>query len=472
MKGTNEKRKRRPGRSFRLALLSTILCTAFALAGCSSQGGGAKTDETAGAAEKAAAQEGTNQTSADSGSAGVSGTLEIQYFVGGYGDVWWKWAIESFKEKYPDVEIIEHAGSDVNETMKPNWISGNPPDVVYIDGAGLSETEMAEDELLLDLTDWYETLTLEDGSSLKENFLVRPSSFDGRIYTLPLVFDTRGVWYDQKWFEDEGFTVPTDYDSWIASMEKIKAEKNIAPLGATGVYPSVFVKGVLYPAFVSEGGTELLEKLIDGEEGAWNSEACKNVIKKVQEMQEKGLIDPNFAGLTHTESQMEFLSHGNAFVTTGLWLPKEMDGSIPEDFVFGMTPTPMNKAGEIMPVIPDIHPVAIAREAKNPEAAKAFVAHIFSLEGANKMAELAGSMMNIKGVDYESNEKVPFYLKTASEMISDSEQVELISLTHAMSNDLMTPIGNELVSLMLGDITAEDFCANAEQAAELYRLNQ
>lgn len=454
-----------------LAGLGIVLCAAAA-AGCSS--GDAKTPDTAGQAP--AAQTEAEGTAAENGAAkgdgAVAGTLEIQYFVGGYGDVWWKWAIESFKDKYPEIEIVEHAGSDVNETMKPQWISGNPPDVVYIDGAGLSETEMARDDLLMDLTQWYETLTLEDGSSLKDNFLVMPSNFDGTVYTLPLVFDTRGVWYDQKWLEDEGFQVPDSYDSWIASMEEIKAKKGIAPLGATGVYPSVFVKGVLYPAFVSEGGTELLLQLIDGEEGAWSSEGCKNVMKKVEEMQKKGLIDPNFAGLTHTESQMEFLSHGNAFVTTGLWLPKEMDGSIPEDFVFGMTPTPMNKAGEIMQVIPDIHPVAIAKEAKNPEAAKAFVAHLFSLEAANKMAELAGSMMNIKGVDYESNESVPFYLKTASDMISDSEQVELISLTHAMSNDLMTPIGNELVSLMLGDITADEFCENAEAAAELYRSNQ
>ena len=59
----------------------------------------------------------------------ISGTLEIQYFVGGYGDAWWKWVIEDFKKAYPNVEIVEYAGSDVNETMKPNWISGNPPDV-------------------------------------------------------------------------------------------------------------------------------------------------------------------------------------------------------------------------------------------------------------------------------------------------------------------------------------------------------
>lgn len=163
------------------------------------------------------AKETVTETAGEDGE--ISGTLEIQYFVGGYGDAWWKWVIEDFKKAYPNVEIVEYAGSDVNETMKPNWISGNPPDVVYIDGAGLSETEMVEDDLLMDLTDWYQSLVLEDGKSLAEHFLVDPSNFDGKVYTLPLVFDTRGVWYDAKWFRDKGFEVPTDYDSWMASMK-------------------------------------------------------------------------------------------------------------------------------------------------------------------------------------------------------------------------------------------------------------
>ena len=57
----------------------------------------------------------------------VSGTLEIQYFVGGYGSAWWEWLVEAFQEEYPDVEVVVNAGSDINETMTTRWISGNPP---------------------------------------------------------------------------------------------------------------------------------------------------------------------------------------------------------------------------------------------------------------------------------------------------------------------------------------------------------
>lgn len=66
----------------------------------------------------------------------IAGDLEIQYFVGGYGDEWWKEVIEDFKAEYPNVNVIEHAGPDINTEMNPRWISSDPPDIVYIDGAG------------------------------------------------------------------------------------------------------------------------------------------------------------------------------------------------------------------------------------------------------------------------------------------------------------------------------------------------
>lgn len=53
------------------------------------------------------AKETVTETAGEDGE--ISGTLEIQYFVGGYGDAWWKWVIEDFKKAYPNVEIVEYA---------------------------------------------------------------------------------------------------------------------------------------------------------------------------------------------------------------------------------------------------------------------------------------------------------------------------------------------------------------------------
>ncbi|UOR14017.1 ABC transporter substrate-binding protein [Halobacillus amylolyticus] len=416
--------------------------------------------------EEEASSDGDNSEIANDGK--VNGELEIQYFVGGYGDSWWKEVIADFKEKYPDVTITEHAGPNINEEMRSRWVSGDPPDVVYIDGAGSSETQMVEDGQLMNLTDWVKDVEV-DGTPITESFIVDPAKYDGEIYSLPLVFDTWGTWYDETWFEAEGYEVPTDFESFMSTMGDIQEGEDIAPFVTTGQHPYYFLRGMLYPAFGAAGGDQLLEDVITGKEGAWTSEPVLEVMKKVEQMQKEGYIDKGFGALNHTQSQMNFLLHKNAFIPVGFWLPNEMEKDKPEDFTYGFIPSPMQDAGEPFAVVPDLRPLAIAEEADNPEAAKAFVDFVFTKEYATLFSEHTGAIMNINGVDLSQNENVPDYLIEANAMINDPEQVQIYQKPHPMSAELETPISNALVSLMLGNITAEEFTQQAEEAAAEYR---
>ena len=423
------------------------------------------------ASEGSSDDSGDNSGEAASDGEGLSGTLEIQYFVGGYGDSWWKGVIGDFQEQHPDLEIVEHAGPNINEEMRSRWVSGDPPDVVYIDGAGSSETQMVEDGQLMDLTDWVQDIEV-DGTPLMDSFIVPPSDFDGSVYSLPLVFDTWGTWYDKAWFDENGWEVPSDFDSFMSSMGQIQEDADIPAFTTSGQHPYYFLRGMLYPAFGAAGGDELLNDVITGAEGAWTSEPVLNVMKNVEKMQQEGYIDEGFGAINHTQSQMNFLLHDNAYIPVGFWLPNEMEGDKPEDLVYGFIPSPMNEAGEPMAVVPDLRPLAIAEQAENPEAAKAFVEFVFTKEYATLFSEHTGAIMNLQGVDLSANENVPQYLIDANEMINDPEQVQIYHKPHPMSADLETPISDSLVSLMLGNITAEEFVEEAEQAAAEYRESQ
>ncbi|MGV3489035.1 MAG: ABC transporter substrate-binding protein [Tuberibacillus sp.] len=435
-----------------LAWMLAVILVLGMLAGCSS-----KKDSGGGSGKK--------------GGGGLSGTLEVQYFVGGYGDAWWKDVIKDFKAKYPDLTIKEDAGPNVNTEMKTRWISGNPPDVVYIDGAGASETQMIEDGQLMDLTDWLKTIKLDDGTPLADSFIVAPSDYDGKVYSLPLVFDTWGTWYDKAWFQQEGFDVPKDFDTWMASMKQIKDKTGIAPFVTTGKYPYYFLRGVLYPAFAAVGGEDLLNAVIDGKEGAWTDERVVGVMKKVEDMQKAGFIDSGFGALNHTQSQMNFLLHKNAYIPVGFWLPNEMKKDTPDGFDYGFVPSPLHDAGTPGVVVPDLRPLAIAKKAKNPEAAKAFVEFAFQKKYAQKFAEMTGAMMNMKGVDLAGDDNVPGYLKTANDLIN-SGGVKVVNKAHPMSADLENPISDALVSFMLGKMDAKAFCEKAEAAAKKYRSSK
>ncbi|MFC4023907.1 ABC transporter substrate-binding protein [Oceanobacillus longus] len=417
-------------------------------------------------AEDATETSGTPSTGAEGE---ISGDFEIQYFVGGYGDSWWKEVIADFQKEYPDVNVIEHAGPNINEEMRSRWIANDPPDVVYIDGAGSSETQMVEDGQLMNLSEWVEGIELEGGDKLVDSFIVQPGKFDGEIYSLPLVFDTWGTWYDKALFEEKGYEVPTDFDSFMSSMKEIKEEEDINPLVTSGQHPYYFLRGMLYPAFGAAGGEELLADLITGAEGAWTSDVVLETMKKVEKLQQEGMFDSGLGALNHTQSQMNFLLQENAFIPVGFWLPNEMANDIPEGFDFGFIPSPMQDAGEPFAIVPDLRPLAIAENAKNPEAAKAFVEFAFTREYAMSFSEHTGAIMNITEVDLTENENVPGYLTEANAMINDPDQVQIYEKPHPMSADLETPIGNALMSLMLGNMTAEEFVEEAEKAAAEYR---
>lgn len=441
-------------------LLFMVFLFMFIVA-CSSdeEGAGGTKDGTAGEEENGATSEGE----------GISGDLEIQYFVGGYGDAWWKEVIADFQAANPDVNIIEHAGPNINDEMRSRWVSNDPPDVVYIDGAGSSETQMVEDGQLMNLTEWVEEIELENGDKLIDSFIVSPGKFDGDIYSLPLVFDTWGTWYDKAWFEEEGFAVPEDFATFMDSMKDIQDAADIEPFVTSGQHPYYFIRGMLYPAFGAAGGDELLADVIQGKEGAWTSDAVLDIMKHVEEMQKAGMFDSGLGALNHTQSQMNFLLHDNAFIPVGFWLPNEMANDIPDGFDFGFIPSPMQEAGEPFAVVPDLRPLAIAEEAKNPEAAKAFVEFAFSREYAISFSEHTGAMMNITDVDLTESDQVPSYLMDANEMINDPDQVQIYEKPHPMSADLEEPIGDALMSLMLGNMTAEEFTEAAEKAAAEYR---
>ncbi|WP_370459211.1 ABC transporter substrate-binding protein [Virgibacillus salexigens] len=414
-------------------------------------------------------EEEATDSSETSGEGGISGDLEIQYFVGGYGDTWWKEVIADFKEKYPDVNVIEHAGPNINEEMRSRWVSNDPPDVVYIDGAGSSETQMVEDGQLMNLTEWVEGIELDNGDKLIDSFIVNPGKFDGDIYSLPLVFDTWGTWYDRALFEEKGYEVPTDFNSFMSSMTEIKDKEGIDPFVTSGQHPYYFLRGMLYPAFGAAGGDELLADLITGKEGAWTSDVVLETMKKVEKMQQEGMFDQGLGALNHTQSQMNFLLHENAFIPVGFWLPNEMKNDIPDGFEFGFIPSPMQDAGEPFAIVPDLRPLAIAENAENPKAAKAFVEFVFTRDYAMSFSEHTGAIMNLTEVDLTQSDKIPSYLTEANEMINDTEQVQIYEKPHPMSADLETPIGNALMSLMLGNMTAEEFVQEAEKAAKTYR---
>ncbi|QJD87791.1 ABC transporter substrate-binding protein [Cohnella herbarum] len=384
----------------------------------------------------------------------LTGDFEIQYFVGGYGDKWWKKVIADFKAANPDLNVKESGGPKINDQMKPRWIGGNPPDFVYIDGAGLNDRQMVEDGQLEDLTEWLKDAKNVDGDLITDILAQPAQQFDGKIFNIPLVLNSWGVFWNKALFKEKGWTEPTDFQSFLDVSDKIKAD-GITPFIHTGKYPYYINGSILYPAIVSANNNDfsILQDMAANKVEAYESPAVLAALNKIVALRDKGFIDKASIQINHTDSQMLFLQNKDAFIPNGLWLPNEMSKDIPEGFDFGFIPSVTQDAGGKVVANTSTATVAVAKNGKNKDAAKAFLQFIFSKAQASQWAELSGAPSNIKGDISSSN--APNFVKDAAKYLTDPNTVVIPTITY--NADVDKAMMDATDALTISKITPEEW---------------
>lgn len=416
---------------------------------------------------------GANTTVAETGESGkLSGDLELQLFAGGYGETFWKEAIDGFKKENPDINIITNIGPKVNDQMKTRWISGNPPDIVYVDGAGMPEAlpQLIKDGKIMDLKPWFETAKNADGNPIKENLIngvLRET--DGKVYQAPYIFNSWGMFYDEKLLKDNGITPPTDFDSLVQAGEQLKS-KNVSALCYTGVYALYLLRGSVLAAVASEGGQQTIDDIMDLKEGVFLSPAFKKAIEKIKILADKRLIMDGCVAMNHTQSQMEWLKRKAAFIPNGLWLESEMKKDTPSDFSMRYTPSIFLEKGKKMVIFPDFIGLAVSSQTKNPEAAKAFLSYLYKESVIKRFVELNNTptvfKVNMSSLNIsETTKSVQKYITDPNVIFISKKRAEIVP-------EVETEISNGLNSLVQNEITVDELCERVEKAAKIAREDQ
>jgi N-acetylglucosamine transport system substrate-binding protein len=437
--------------------LSTMLAISLLLAGCAKK-------ETSPPPVIPAEPSKTGSISAKK----LSGDFEIQYFVGGYGDAWWKEVIGDFQKANPDLKIRESAGPKINDQMKSRWISNTPPDVVYIDGAGIDERQMAKDGQLMDLTAWIKAAKALDGKKITDHLIAQPlTQADGKQYSIPLVFGYNATFYDAALFKQKGWEPPADFDSFMSIMKKAK-DAGMQGYTHQGIYPSYIIGGLLNSGFAAEGGLQVLEDINALKKGVFLSNPVQKTMAKVQKMRDEGFIDSGALALNHTAAQMQHLQHKAAFIPSGLWLPHEMQKDVPKEFKYGLIPSVMQEKGKKFEIIPYVSTMAIASKARNPEAASAFMQFVFQKKYAQSWVQKTGALLNYK-TDISHVQGVDDYAKQAASYLNDASKVNIDQTKNLGNPDMTKAIENATVAFLSGELDAKGWGERLEKDAQQYR---
>ena len=162
-----------------------------------------------------------------------SGQVEIFTYWTAGGEADGLKAIEDvFAQQHPGIEVINAviaggAGTNANAVLATRMTGGNPPDTYQIHGGAENIDTWVKTGFAQSLADFYTQRGLNDKFPKGIIDLV---SYQGAPYAVPVGVHRNGVmWNNAKILADNGITAPTDWASFFAAADKLKAA-GITPL--------------------------------------------------------------------------------------------------------------------------------------------------------------------------------------------------------------------------------------------------
>lgn len=392
------------------------------------------------------------------------------FFAGGYGDDYIKYAAKLQEKLHPGTTVKVQSIQKITEQLQPRFVAGNPPDVIDNSGANMIPmADLVRDEQLADLAELFEAPALDTpGKKFKDTLFPgsqASANFDGKQLGVNMSYTVSGIWYSKPGFEKAGYTYPKTWAEMLTLCEQIKKDGKASPWTYQGKYPYYIWGIVLNMLIYYSAGTDALIQLDNLEPNAWSNPDVVRAVEDLYQLWDKGYILPGTAGLTHTESQTEWLKGNAVFIPCGNWLENEMKTVTPADFNMVVANVPgyadgkgtqndVNAGGGETYIVP--------AKAKNVKHGMEYLRCLLSKDSAKYFAENVRAIMPVFGGTEGAN--LSDAVKSAVALAEGGSPVvwNLPNWYSSFSKDLETKTGE----LMTGTIKPADFIAAMQKSAD------
>jgi len=269
-----------------------------------------------------------------------------------------------------------------NETFRaqlPSYLtSSNPPDVyTYYGGANLRD--LADEGLLLDISDVWKDAPFSDGLRA----LSQDSS--GNEVFVPTSYYWLGVYYKKSVWEASGAEVPTTWDEFLAANKALEAN-GVVPIGI-GVSDAPWLASAWFDYLnLRVNGPQFHIDLLAGED-SFDSPEVKAVFDKWDEIQP--YFDTSASGLSFSQAVTDFTQGRTGMFLAGSWLQFNLPAEELDDYDYFQFPI-IDDSVPLGEEAPTDGFMASART-DQPNLAKEFLAYLASPEAQKVMYEANGS---------------------------------------------------------------------------------
>lgn len=420
-----------------LLLVSALTIAAMCLSGC---------------AKKQAAQGGKTE-------------IEVAVFQGGFGLDFFEYAAREYEKAHPNVKIKVWGNPRVWEQLRPRFVKGDPPDLTW-PGWGMDYWGLVAENKVLAMDKYLDTKAYGQDKKWIDTFdmrLLNKGKYEGHYYIMPFNQNVFGWWYNVDMFKKHGWQPPKTYDELLVLCEKIK-NAGIAPITFQGRYPAYMLRGFLFPWVISDGGLQAFNDAQNLKLGAWSSPSFLRAARMVAELRDKGYFQKGAMGMSHTESQMEFVLGRAAMIPCGTWLGSEMKGQLPKDFHMAYINPPVITGGKGDPTLTSagVETWIIPSEGKHPDVAADLFKFMTSLDMAKQFVIKKNTLMSIKGSD---EQKLPPDLAGAAQCVAKASQLWDADYANWYQT-MRTDVESAMAALLNKEVTPEQCIKRMELSAQ------
>ncbi|MFC4006957.1 carbohydrate ABC transporter substrate-binding protein [Nonomuraea purpurea] len=410
------------------------------------------------------------------GSASGKTTLNVAALEGGYGRDMYAEVIRAYEAAHPDVEVRLQISKSIEDEITPNMKAGRYPDVVVLGQgrkAALTET-LIKDKALEDLTPVLKAkVPGEDGTvgdklvaGIVGNLNTNPYG-TGQTYTLPMYYAPTGLFYNKALFAEKGWKVPATWEEMFALGETAKKEKI-----SLFTYPTAgYLDSFFFALLADVGGEQFYTDVMTYKQSVWQTPQARQVLDITTRLLRYAA--PTTVGYANeqdfTKNQQSVLDNKAMFMPNGTWVVGEMaDAPRADGFQWALTPLPAVTEGGKRYITTSVESVWIPAAARNKDAAKEFVAYLYSDAAAGIFAK-ANAIQPIKGiVSGLSGENAEFY--KVYEDTSVSALVGAFAGTPPVEGvDIKGTLFDTANSIISGDKTQAQWQAALNEASEKLR---
>ncbi len=374
--------------------------------------------------------------------------------------------IDEYMAANPNVTIeVEALDEEAYKTKFKAYAMDGMPDVVSIWGQPSFLGEVLEAGVLAELNEAdYADYKFIEGSL--EGF-----KKDGKLYGLPRNSDIIGLYYNQKMFEDNGWSVPTTYDELMTLCGEITAAGliPIAMDGGDGWPLAIYYDDLLFKIAGSDRRDIVANAIATGD---FSDPAFSQAAQLLIDSVAAGMFQTGYDSQDYGTAMNLFTNGQAAMFYMGAWeasmaLNEDIAPEIRDNIrVFEMPPVADGK-GTLTDIVSwNGGGYAVANDSENKEEAVKFLNYMYQPDKLSKYGWENGVGMSAQDQsEYMTGEETALQLQWL-DILNGATSTSGTPVNDCGPSAFKTAIESEIQSLSNGTESIEDFMANMGAACK------